>query len=360
MVTRRITFADRLLSGRIEEWLASREVIAPVADGHVSRFRPVSDLAAIHESDWLPRLPLKEWFLPQTECLYACRHGAEGCLEVTSGNASARPRVIFGVRPCEARALTLLDRVFLGGAVVDPYYRARRERTTLVGIACAAPRTVCFCTSVGGSPYGTEGLDVLLVPDGAGFIAEILTEKGLALFPGLTSAVPDATGLGERVAAGRAAAEAGMRDRFPLEGLREKVEAGFADPAWDRIHEACIGCGTCAFLCPTCHCFDLVQEIAGGGAGLGNGTSRCLRDWDACMFPLFTREASGANPRPTGKERMRQRFSHKFAWFPATHGAAACVGCGRCITFCPTATDIREVAGRLQETLGRSAPAGKE
>jgi len=343
------------LSAQIDGWLGRYEVIAPVQECGIRRFRPIATGAEAQVAAWLTRIPLKELFLPQTECLYRYEPSTDGTLRFTPAPVPERPRVVFGVRPCDARSLRLLDRVFRETDRPDPTYVARRERTMLVGLACAEPRSVCFCTSVGGSPFGEEGLDLLLVDAGHEYLVKILTPQGAALVTGLP--VPDAAEAERCLAQARARAEGLMTPPVGTAGLQKRLKAGFADPAWKEIHEPCIGCGICAFLCPTCHCFDLVHEedphtVAGQAAS-------CIRAWDTCMFSLFTRQASGVNPRPSGMERMRQRLMHKFDYFVENFGEAACVGCGRCIAHCPAGCDIRDSIARVQASENPS-PAQPE
>jgi len=133
------------------------------------------------------------------------------------------------------------------------------------------------------------------------------------------------------------ASQADQRVSGPsTEGLKENLDEMYDDPFWDELHLRCLGCGVCTYLCPTCHCFDIVDE--------GNGAAgQRLRNWDTCQFALFTHHTSGHNPRPTGRERMRQRVMHKFNYFVSNFGDIACVGCGRCVRECPVNLDIRAV-----------------
>ncbi len=115
---------------------------------------------------------------------------------------------------------------------------------------------------------------------------------------------------------------------------------------WGDLTETCLGCGVCTYLCPTCHCFDICDEAA-------TAAGERIRVWDSCQFPLFTQEASGANPRPSGKERFRQRIMHKFSYLPKERDMAGCVGCGRCVAECPVNLDIREVLEKLSQAEAR-------
>jgi ferredoxin len=121
-----------------------------------------------------------------------------------------------------------------------------------------------------------------------------------------------------------------------MDGIEKRLDLMVESSFWDRVHEKCIGCGVCTFLCPTCHCFDITDEAV-------NQKGQRVRNWDSCLFPIYSLETSGHNPRPTGRERTRQRLMHKFNYFPKNFGRVACVGCGRCIIYCPVQFDIREV-----------------
>ncbi len=129
-------------------------------------------------------------------------------------------------------------------------------------------------------------------------------------------------------------AESAVESRFSFKGVSEKLDRMFDDPFWDKTCQKCLGCGVCTFLCPTCCCFDILEETE---------EEKRVRIWDSCQFSCFTLQGSGHNPRPSGKERMRQRIMHKFNYFVKNHGDSFCVGCGRCVKECPVNLDIREV-----------------
>jgi ferredoxin len=244
--------------------------------------------------------------------------------------------VLFGVRPCDARSFTLLDMLFDQEKYKDPYYIDKRAKTTIVALACVhPPYTTCFCTSVDGSPVDSVGVDLLLTDLGNEYLAEFITPKGeelLAAFGGSPAGV-DAEKAKEGIAA-KAAEE--IASHIPAHEIKPILDTHFEDPFWNTLHQKCLACGTCTYLCPTCHCFDISDEVK------RNDGIR-IRNWDSCMFPMFTKETSGHNPRSSQKERWRQRVMHKFRYYPDNFNAIACVGCGRCVMACPVNLDIRKI-----------------
>ena len=276
----------------------------------------------------------KDFFLPQSEVI--CRF----CRGELVEDAAAAPekRVLFGVRPCDARALWLLDKVFLDEPQ-DVYYKQKRDNTVVVSAACLNPDTTCFCTSVGGGPAGREGSDVLLFDLGEAFLLEPVSERGEAFLDAFSRLTKDATKK-QMAEKDQMAQEAASRmEKIALDGIAEKLAEAFDSDLWEAPSQKCLGCGICTYLCPTCHCFDVTDETL-------KGNGRRLRTWDSCMYSLFTLHASGHNPRPSQKERVRQRFMHKFSYAVENQGELFCVGCGRCIVNCPVNLDVREVIVR--------------
>jgi ferredoxin len=277
------------------------------------------------------RLSPKAFLLPQNQTLVTFR----------DGNAEAPPlpdgeMFFFGVRPCDARALMALDKVFLDGDPHDPYYAHLRGRTTVIALACARPMSSCFCTSVGGGPADRGGADVLAI----GLEEELLlrpgTPKGEQLLQSAGDLVADATAADAKEAEERIRAAEAEITPVNVDQSARRLRDAYDSPLWETAGRKCLGCGTCSFLCPTCHCFDITDEVRGG-------TVRRVRTWDCCAYPLFTLHASGHNPRPTVRERWRQRIMHKFRYAVENYGALFCVGCGRCIRHCPAGMDLRTV-----------------
>ena len=283
--------------------------------------------------------PPKKIFFPQVEVLYA--YTKDGGQEIPDP-ATETPGVVFGMRPCDARSLALLDMIFDAEDLKDPYYIARRQNTTIFTLACINPQSSCFCTSFEFGPFSAETGDVLVVDTEDKYLFEAVTDKGekiMAELPGLQDAQPADT---ERIEQLKAEAEAKITRNVELEGLAEKLAGMEEHPIWEEISHQCLGCGVCGFNCPTCHCFDMVDEA-------GKDGGRRLRIWDTCMSPNFTAEASGHNPRNTSASRMRQRIMHKFNYFVANNGEFSCVGCGRCIRGCPPSANLTRNLERIQQ-----------
>jgi ferredoxin len=250
------------------------------------------------------------------------------------------PRAVIGLRPCDAKAMVLVKMNFDTEEYQDPYWLNLYNATTFVGLACDAPCGTCFCTSAGCGPYHEEGLDVLLTDRDDHYLAKALTDKGAQLLEkaGWTQAA-DADAIIEKA---KQAAEAKVTSTIETDGLRAAdtmalYNAGF----WDDVAFACINCGTCTFSCPTCWCFDIQDE---------NYRTKGvrMRNWDSCMFPIFTVHTTGHNPRDTKTQRVRQRFMHKLKYFVDKYDQGImCVGCGRCVRQCPVNIDIRKVSALM-------------
>ena len=341
------------LDALIEAVSRSAEFLAPAAigEGLIPRetaFRAVKASAEISFGVMNTRLSVKGVFFPQRETLMRFEGGAAGEVSLPKG-----PVVVFGVRPCDAKSLLFMDKVFAGQASApgnvtheDPYYLQRRKGSVVIALACDEPCASCFCTSVGGNPYGTEGADILAsatgVPGTGALLFEAVTDRGRA-FMAEHAALFAPAGSDEAAAReSRAAAAAARMPVLDLAGLKEKADASFDSPVWERITKICLGCGVCTYVCPTCHCFDITDETA-AGSGVR------IRTWDACQYPLYTVHASGHNPRPAKRSRMRQRIMHKYSYTVETAGMVSCSGCGRCVRQCPVNLDIRQMLVAIRD-----------
>lgn len=294
-------------------------------------------------------LPAKTLVFPQHEVLLEFLKRAEGnqeILEVREVLPEEKPAVIFGVRPCDARGIWHLDKVF-GGDFTDPYYWKRRQQTVLVGLGCnTPPGENCFCLSVEGSPHGEEGLDILLTDLGDRYSVKTLTKKGEKLVELAKELFKDAQPKDKKDAEAvrREAQEKFLRH---LKGTKKERAAKlgelFDSVLWDEESMSCLRCGICTYLCPSCHCFDINDEVD----SISPLRGKRIRTWDNCQFPDFTMHSSGHNPRPDKASRLRQRLLHKFRYFVENYDSIMCTGCGRCITLCPVGIDIIQVLDKV-------------
>ena len=339
--------ADKILAkdqvaAFIDKLKSEHQVYAPAPQGAKMVWAPLEDAGALVWDYSNTDLSPKEFFFPQTECMMRFHNDpqAEDGMIMQAEPELSGKRALVGIRPCDAKAFGVLDMIFCQDEMTnDVYWRDKREKTLLVGLACNDPCPTCFCSSVNCGPHHQEGLDLLLVDLGDRLLVKEVSERGAQAAADLPPAQEADSG---RAAELKQAAEEAMGQAVALDNIQSRdVLELFELPMWDRLHEACINCGTCTFCCPTCHCFDIQDEVQ-GQAG------RRVRNWDYCMSWLFTVHGTGHNPRPGKKERVRQRFMHKFKYIPVKRdGEIGCVGCGRCVLLCPVNIDVREVVNQM-------------
>jgi sulfhydrogenase subunit beta (sulfur reductase) len=283
--------------------------------------------------------PLKGFFFRARDDLGSCFGDDKG--------PSAPQRAIVGVAACDLAALEVLDWVFLEGKVADPYYEAFRKNTVLIAADCAQPKDVCFCTFLGRTPFPLGGADLMLSPGEGGFVIEVGSERGGTLMEEEWKKLADATAPQLQA---RERARAAVRQRVDENGakaglrmvsdLQERVRTSRALPIWEHLAQKCVECAACNFICPTCHCFLLVDMEEGQNF-------RRFKNWDGCLYRAFALEASGANPRPRRAHRLHGRVEKKFDFMRTNAGQWGCVGCGRCIQACAGGIDMRQILSKL-------------
>jgi len=348
--------AHTLAREQLGEWLTKiaegKRLIAPVRDslGRVS-FGDVDDLAQIVMQPGVVDEGLKRWFYPASEEML--RYTGSGAkVRVYEKPQDERDLVVFGARLCDAAALALADE-FWACDEGDPYYARRRERSLVVAMNCDAVVPECFCESIAGALSNPRGMDVLLTPiEGDKVLVEGMSEQGEAAVAATAGLLAEADVDAAAVRADLAAKVGAMQKRrIEPEGVTAAIQGVFKDAGfWQGETAACIGCGVCTFLCPTCTCFDVMDDAIAG-------TGYRYRCWDTCQFRQFCEEASGHDRRPQQWERQRQRISHKLWYSVDRFGKISCVGCGRCVKQCPVNIDISKVAGEAA-ALETASPEG--
>jgi len=340
-----ITIQKSEWAGGLEKAAQAFRLFGPVKEKEFHSFKRLQngvlpDLACLNT-----RLSPKHLVYPQSEVMFDYTldesQADHHILKETARDAS--PQAVVGIRPCDAKAFVLVRMNFDTPEYKDPYWIRAYESTTLVGLGCAAPCSSCFCTTAGCGPYHEEGLDVLLADAGDHYLAKVLTEKGAKF---VTAAgwktAADANAADQKIAALKQASESQIASFVQTDNLRTVETTDLHNAAfWEEVSFSCINCGTCTFSCPTCWCFDIQDENRGK-----NGVR--MKNWDSCMFPLFTLHGTGHNPRGTKLHRVRQRFMHKLKYFVDKYDRGIqCVGCGRCVRLCPVNIDIRRVCNMM-------------
>jgi ferredoxin len=300
----------------------------------------------------------KASFFPPTEELWRARRSQDEIV-VEDRIADGGPVALIGARPCELAGLDVLDRVLAASAHADERYRERRRDTFVVAVECGSPASTCFCTSMSTGPAASAGFDLALteLPDGhrgvastplegPRFLVRIGSDRGAGVLKAIPHHPVAPDDLSDRDAVIETARSAIGR-RLETEGLPELLARNIEHPRWKEVADRCLSCGNCTMVCPTCFCSD-VRDITDLS---GEVTRR--RTWSSC-FDLEHSHLHGGPVRTSIASRYRQWATHKLSTWHDQFGTSGCVGCGRCIAWCPVGIDITEEAGAIRAQDGRT------
>lgn len=323
-----------LVRGLAEEY----EVVGPVARGDRFVFDRIADPVDLRLDYDTTLLPPKKLFFPPEEQMMRFRVADN---EVVDDEVFAAPRVIFGLHSCDINGLLLMDNVFMSD-YEDPYYKARRAATLIVGVSCT-PQESCFCNA-----WNTDeahwGFDIFLTDLGDRYFVSVRSVKGAELLDAHVETRPLAgTDTVDFQRATREFKDA-FSDELDTSQLPLLLDAKFNSPIWDEFGERCLSCGACSMVCPTCYCFDVVDRLAPD-----QKTGVRVRTWDSCQFTEFAAVAHGQNFRESRASRVKYRYYHKQWGYLSKFERVLCVGCGRCARACLAGISPREVVTALEK-----------
>ena len=289
----------------------------------------------------------KKFLFPPTLKLLTIPKKSHG-FDIQPGfDLSKVPQYAFiGVRPCELEAIAIQDKVFTGGEYRDPYYQAVREKIFIVAVNCSQAGGTCFCASMNTGPRAKKGYDIVLtevLQNGSHyFIAESGSERGAEVLNELDQpkTTPAQSAAAEKILDRTAAS---MGRKLDTENLKELLAGNLEHSQWDAIATRCLNCANCTQVCPTCFCAT-VEDVT----DLTGAKAERTRTWDSCFTVEFS-YIHGGSIRATRKSRFRQWMTHKLSSWIDQFGTSGCVGCGRCITWCPVGIDITEEVRPIRE-----------
>jgi len=327
--------AADLASGLDAETSPGRYRLAASADGRIFGAGPQVDSAK------------RLLHVPEARLASAAKDN--GGFRILQDPPAAGKTALFGIRPCDVAAIGRMDRVLLDGGYADEQYRVRREQSFIVAANCVRSAGTCFCASMDTGPRASSGYDIVLtehVNGGAGYLAESGSSAGAAALAELNAPAAEASFVRACHAQCDAAARQQSRS-VAYKGAQQAILRNFDHPRWDAAGKRCLSCANCSMSCPTCFCVTTADR-----SSPGRDAAERWRVWDSCFTQSFS-YIHGGSVRSSTKSRYRQWLSHKLAYWQEQFGETGCVGCGRCITWCPAGIDITEEFAALTSPAGQ-------
>lgn len=337
---------------QIAAWIESLrrdyEVVAPVKTGRTTSFCPLSDGLEVDWDYTITTIPPSKTIYSPQETLVRFTRTEEG-YRAEEVVPEKRKRILFGVHPCDLHGTLVLERTFLG-EMKDANYASLRANYLIVGLNCQSVGEKCFCASMGAGPFfgywmgqgPPRGCDVLLTDLGGRFLVETFGANGVRLLSGVEASPPTPDDIGEKLKR-EAAAKERFRKTLDTRDLPSLLRRNLNHPAWRITGEGrCLSCTNCTMVCPTCFCYDIWERV-----GLDLSVIERIRVWDSCQDERFA-EVHGGNFRSTREARLRQFVCHKLSYWLEQFGCYGCVGCGRCVSWCPTGIDLTEIAAEIR------------
>jgi ferredoxin len=299
----------------------------------------------------------KRWFFPPRLKLFQAERDGDGGFHVSEEPEAPRRLALIGARSCELAAMRIHDRVLRDGPVADPDYVRRRADVFTVAVQCAEAGGTCFCTSMQTGPRAEGGFDLALTEliDDAGhrFVVEVGSDRGAAVMRD----VPHEAASEELVGRARAQSDRcaqGMGRTMETAGLRDLLLRNLEHPRWDHVADRCLSCANCTMVCPTCFCSEVEDHT-----DLTGQRAERTRHWDSC-FTMQHSHLHAGSVRASTRARYRQWLTHKLATWHDQFGSSGCVGCGRCVTWCPVGIDITEEVRAIRATDGGGVAGAEE
>jgi formate hydrogenlyase subunit 6/NADH:ubiquinone oxidoreductase subunit I len=294
----------------------------------------------------------KKYLHQPTLRLWSAHRNAEGRITLEHPDNDDSRMALLGVRACELAAISIQDKVFMGGANADSHYARRRANAFIVAINCMVAGGTCFCASMNTGPQVSGGYDLVLTEllreNSHGFLAETGSDAGATIL----SRIPNTPATDDQITAAReviAKTSESMGRKLETDGIKELLYANLEHPRWDDVAARCLGCANCTMACPTCFCTTVEDRI-----DLSGDHAERVRQWDSCFTLDFT-HTPGGSLRTSLRSRYRHWMTHKLASWIDQFGTSGCVGCGRCITWCPVGIDITEEAAAIRASDSRAA-----